>query len=325
MQRLGAGRSTEAAGQPPGLRSSLFQERHDLLELEDVAGQERGAHSQLVGPRHINRHGEHAGGDGRDDAWAQMRRCSHEREPSHRGRGRIVKRGDDDAASRKNSGDVRRHTQIVADDDAGDVVWWSRRGGIDPRRDERGVARLQAGVEGAVEIAMRRKRDSLRRRHQAVRRTLVDGVDDHGQIEAAADDGGDAAGVGAVRVQRESLMAVTEVAQRPRDGVDAHQVAEACFHPRADDGQEPITERGAQVAAAEDSIDDDAVVALQSARPGDDELGRFARDAEGQHIIDDDVDADAGVCSDEVNDRGHRQPRLMRAMGWMFISGLNSW
>lgn len=324
MERFGAGRSTEAAGQPTRLRSFLSQQRHDLLEIEEVSGQERGAHSQLVGPRHTNRHGEHARGNGGDDAWAQMRRWSHEREPSHRGRGRILERGDDDAASKKNSGDVGRLTQIVADDDAGDVGRWSRRGGIDPRRDERGIARLQAGVEGPVEIAMRRKRDSLRRRHQTVRRTLIDGVDDHGQVEAAADDGGDAAGVGAVRVQRKSLMAVTEIAQRPRDGVDAHEVAEACFHPRADDGQESITERSAQVAAAEDSIDD-AVVALQGARPGDDELGRFTRVVEGQHIIDDDVDAHASVCSDEVNDRGHRQPRLMRAMGWMFISGLNSW
>jgi hypothetical protein len=26
-----------------------------------------------------------------------------------------------------------------------------------------------------------------------------------------------------------------------------------------------------------------------------------------------------------VQDGGHLQPRLMRAMGWMFISGLSSW
>jgi hypothetical protein len=33
------------------------------------------------------------------------------------------------------------------------------------------------------------------------------------------------------------------------------------------------------------------------------------------------------VGADNMDDDGHNipQPRLMRAMGWMFISGLSSW
>ena len=45
---------------------------------------------------------------------------------------------------------------------------------------------------------------------------------------------------------------------------------------------------------------------------------------ESEKVIDDDGRAGEGVSSEQVQDGGHLQPRLMRAMGWMFISGLSS-
>lgn len=72
------------------------------------------------------------------------------------------------------------------------------------------------------------------------------------------------------------------------------------------------------------------MVVVENAFAGDDDVDAVGA-IDGDDVVDDDIGTDDAVGAQEMQDRGHSvdvimqtYPRLMRAMGWMFISGLSS-
>lgn len=144
-------------------------------------------------------------------------------------------------------------------------------------------------------------------------RAGVAGVDDDGDACGRAHEAGDAARVGAVGMQRDLIVAGAAL---PKESTDVVQQGEV---------SQPGTSAGP--CGREEALSEPlGLFGAHHPRPRHHDVGDGAivGPVKGEDVVDPGVSDDA-ACGHQVDDRWHGQPRLMRAMGWMFISGLSSW
>ncbi len=320
VESLGASGAAEGARQASWSPAPSSRQQQELLEVEVGAGQEGGAPCEVVGPRDVEADGRDAGRDGGNHAGAQVGHGAHDDHtgaPHGAGREPLLKA---QAASVEGGAELRREFRRSRHNDLAVIaviaVCVVRQRGVDPRRHDGGFAGDEAGLEGPVEIAVGGVHAARRRGQDPMSRSLIAGVDDHGHHDAATHERRHAARMGAVGVDGDGAVAGPLLSQRAGQGIGQNEVPQLRHGARAGDGQKTLPERFdlvgidvvEHVAACDEAVGDAVNAAV----------------IEGENVIDDDVRAGDGVDSEQVQDGGHVQPRLMRAMGWMFISGLSS-
>ena len=195
--------------------------------------------------------------------------------------------GDEDRDAGAAEGGVYVGDGDAAGDDNGGVGAGDGVGDIDAGWGEGSLALGDAAIEAPVEVGVAGEDPPPGRREELMLGPLVGVVDD----DDVGADGGDAPGDGAVGVDGDDVVADPELPQpTPHQG-----------HGR-------------------DGRGENAVVVVE----GEGEVGDVVDTVEGADVVGDDG-AVGGPAVDDVEDDGHRQPKLIRAMGWMFISGLSSW
>ena len=161
VERLAAGFAAKGAGQPPWSPAPSSRQLQELREVEVGAGQERGAPREVVGPRDVEADGRDAGSDGGQHARAQVgpgANDDHAGAPRGVGREALLKA---QAPSGEGVAELRREFWRSSNNDLVVIgVVAVGRCGVDAWGHNGGFAGDEAGLEGAVEVAVRGTHDA---------------------------------------------------------------------------------------------------------------------------------------------------------------------
>ena len=199
--------------------------------------------------------------------------------------------------------------QIVGDDDV--IQRLAGIGLVEAWRDQACVTGGKAPLQGPIQIPMAGEDGAVGQGQEAVGVGVI-AVVDHDGDGATGQHRREAPGPRAVGVDNHAPVTKGLVPNRASHVVEGRHIAPTEPWARAWHGQDTRPQSS-------------PVVVVEGARADDDHVGAGGG-VEGEDIVDHGV-ANDRVGADNMDDDGHNipQPRLMRAMGWMFISGLSSW